>query len=141
MTHIQPRVFVLGAAVGSLVGTVAALLIAPKTGKKLRQEICNAYCDISKKADALTRRGQSLANSIGSQSSHWSGHAKQAFDGARKSLKGLLGREEPEENEGVGKDLLIGGVAGGILELLWVYFWRPNRAMSCDKICLRLVMI
>ena len=37
--HVHTKEFIVGAAIGSLLGSVAALLIAPKSGKKLREAI------------------------------------------------------------------------------------------------------
>lgn len=117
MTHKQmhTREFIVGAVVGSLLGSVAALLAAPKAGKKLRQEICDTYCDLSERTQDFAKRGKSLAQSFGTQSNQWAGKAKQAVEGAKKSVKGWMGQEEEEEEDGSTRDLLIGGLAGGIV--------------------------
>lgn len=114
MTHNHAKEFIIGAAVGSLLGSVAALLIAPKAGRKLRQDICDTYCDLSEKTQELAKRGKSIAQSLGSQSNQWAGKAKNAVEGAKKSVRGWMGQEEEEEDESA-RDFLIGGLAGGII--------------------------
>lgn len=93
--------FIIGAAVGSLLGGVAALLTAPKSGKKIRQDICDTYCDLSKRTQELAHKGKNLANSFGSHHESWADKAKHLFS--------------KEEEESMGKDFLIGGLAGGVL--------------------------
>jgi gas vesicle protein len=110
--NINAKEFVVGAAVGSLLGSVAALLIAPKAGRKLRQDICDAYYNISDKTCDLAERGKCLAKNVGCQTSNWACKAKSAVDGAKKSVKGWISDEEEEENS---RDLLIGGLVGSVL--------------------------
>src|SRR5208337_1044032 len=109
MTHKQmhTREFIIGAVVGSLLGSVAALLIAPKAGKKLRQEICDTYCDLSERTQDLAKKGKSMAQSIGSRSNEWAGKARDAVDGAKKSVRGWIGQEEEEEEDNSARDFLI----------------------------------
>lgn len=114
--HMNAKEFIVGAAVGSLLGSVAALLIAPKSGKGLRKDICDAYCNVSKNTQDLANRGKSLAKSMGCQTCDWASKARSAVTGVKKSVKGWVSEEEEEEEEDEGtRDLLIGGLAGGIL--------------------------
>lgn len=113
--QMHTKEFIVGAAVGSLLGSVAALLIAPKAGKKLRQEICDTYCDLSERTQDLAKKGKSMAQSIGSRSNEWAGKARDAVDGAKKSVRGWIGQEEEEEEDNSARDFLIGGLAGGVV--------------------------
>lgn len=112
--HMHAKEFLVGAAVGSLLGSVAALLVAPKSGKELRQEIRDTYCDLSEKAEDFAQRGRKAAYSIGSQTNEWAGKAKSAVDGAKKSVRGWISDEE-EEQEHPAQDFLIGSLVGGVL--------------------------
>ncbi len=95
MAHqLHTKEFVIGATVGSLLGSVAALLAAPKSGEQLREDICDAYCTIS------------------DTTQDWADRAKTAVNGARKTVKGWVGEEEEEDTT---KELLIGGVAGAVI--------------------------
>lgn len=116
MTHKQThtREFVIGAAVGSLLGGIAALLAAPKAGKILREELCDTYCDLAKRTEDLADKGRALAHTIGSESGKWTGKARRAVDDAKRSVRGLMG-QRVEEEENHAKDFLIGGLAGGIV--------------------------
>jgi gas vesicle protein len=111
--HVNTKEFVVGAVVGSLLGSVAALLVAPKSGKGLREDICDTYCNLSDKTHDLARKGRSFARNASCQTCDWASKARSAFDGARRYVKGWRATEEEEEQ--CTKDFLIGGIAGGIL--------------------------
>ncbi|MBL7998556.1 MAG: YtxH domain-containing protein [Candidatus Kapabacteria bacterium] len=52
------RGFVMGAVIGGAVGAVAALLLAPKSGKELRQDLADRSNDIYDKAQQMINRDQ-----------------------------------------------------------------------------------
>lgn len=106
--HMHSKEFLVGAAVGSLLGGVAALLAAPKSGSELRQDMGEAYSDLSDKASRVARKGKSFAKDAGCRTCDWADRAKSALG---------LNKEEwiEEENEDALKDLLIGGLAGSLL--------------------------
>lgn len=110
--NMHTKEFIVGAAVGSLLGSVAALLAAPTAGKKLREDICDAYCSFTDKTQDLACKGKSLAKSISCQTCDWANKAKSAVNGATKTVKGWVSEEEEEETS---RDLLIGGLVGGIV--------------------------
>ena len=110
--HLHTKEFIVGATVGSLLGSVAALLATPTTGRKLREDICDAYCNFSDKTQDLAVRGKSIAKSIGCQTCDWANKAKCVVDDATKTVKGWVAEEEEEHTS---RDLLIGGVIGGVL--------------------------
>lgn len=110
--HMHTKEFMIGAAVGSLLGSVGALLAAPSTGKKLREDICDAYCNLTDKTQNLADRGKSLAKNMGCQTCDWANRAQSAVNGATKTVKGWISEEEEEYTS---RDLLIGGFAGAIV--------------------------
>jgi gas vesicle protein len=110
--HLHTKEFVVGAAVGSLLGGVAALLVAPKSGRKLRDDICDVYCNMSDRTQDFANRGKSFAKGLGGQTRGWASKARSAVDGARRTVRGWRGEEEEEETT---SDFLIGGLVGGIL--------------------------
>ena len=110
--HLHTKEFIIGATVGSLLGSVAALLAAPKTGKKLREDICDAYCHLTDKTQDLACRGKSMAKNLGCQTCDWTNKASSAIQGASKTVKGWVSEEEEEDTT---RDLLIGGLVGGVL--------------------------
>lgn len=113
--HMHSKEFLVGAVVGSLLGGVAALLAAPKSGQRLRRDLCDAYCDFSDKtqdvANQMTRKGRSLAKNMGCQTCDWSDKAKCFVE----NVKGWVSSEEEEDEEDTHRDLLIGGLVGGVL--------------------------
>jgi gas vesicle protein len=110
--HLHTKEFIVGAAVGSLLGGVAALLTAPSSGKELREDICDTYDDISDKTGELANRGRSIAKEMSSQSCDWTRKAQSAVNGAAKSVKGWVCKEEEVQEEHTARDLLIGGLVG-----------------------------
>ncbi len=72
-------------AVGSLIGASAALLLAPKSGEKLRRDITHAYCD-------LTDKTQEFADEIKERTSEFISHPeKEGFLLAGAISGALLG--------------------------------------------------
>lgn len=105
--------FIVGAAVGSLLGSVAALLVAPKSGKKLRQEISDTYHDLSDKTHDLADRGRNFVHSFNTHSEELAKKAKSAVNGTKKSLRNLISEEEEEDKPA--QDFLVGSLIGGVL--------------------------
>ncbi|HBU81130.1 YtxH domain-containing protein [Paenibacillus sp. UMB7766-LJ446] len=62
-----------GALIGSVVGSVTALLLAPKSGRELRQ-------DISEGARQVSEKGQELASKVGEQSALIVSKVKETAD-------------------------------------------------------------
>lgn len=120
--------FLVGAAVGSLLGGVTALLMAPKAGKKLRQDLCDAYCDVSERtsdaAGQVSKKGKALAKSMSCQSHNLADKAKCIL-GDVKNFMGFESEEE-EETEDHARDLLIGGAVGGVLGALTGLLLAPK---------------
>ncbi|WP_397386326.1 YtxH domain-containing protein [Paenibacillus sp. RRE4] len=69
-----------GALIGSVVGSVTALLLAPKSGRELRQ-------DISEGARQVTDKGQELAVKVGEQSSQIVSKVKETADVVIKDIQ------------------------------------------------------
>jgi gas vesicle protein len=109
--------FLVGAAVGSLLGGVSALLMAPKTGKRLRQDINDVYCDMTERtsdaAEQVSKKGKALAKSMSCQSHDLADKAKCMLCGVKNFL-GYASEDEEDSDEHL-RDLLIGGAVGGIL--------------------------
>lgn len=116
MTHhqIHTKEFLVGAAVGSLLGGVAALFTAPKSGRELREDISDACCDATHRTQNLAQKGKSFVNDIGCRTCNLGSKAKNSFGEVGKNIKSWVGCEEECEEEGK-KDLFIGGLAGAIL--------------------------
>jgi len=112
MGHMHTKEFVVGAAVGSLLGSVAALLVAPKAGCELRDDLCGTYTNISNKTQALAKKGKSLAKHVSCNSSDLADMARCFLGRSKKRSKGWFSKEEEEDTT---KDLLIGGMIGTVL--------------------------
>lgn len=112
--HMNSRDFLVGAAIGSLLGSVAALLAAPKAGRRLRQDICDTYCDFSEATQDMAckvgKKGRSFVKNLGCQTCDWTDKAKDVVDDVAEGVRCWINPEE-----GVSKDLFIGGLAGGII--------------------------
>jgi len=111
--HHRSRDFLIGAAMGGLLGTLGALLLAPKSGKKLRQDLCDNCSEMTDKAhdiaDRLCKKGKCLS----SQTYDWAGKTKDIINEVTDGVKSWVCPGEEEEETSI--DLLTGGVAGAIL--------------------------
>lgn len=85
--------FLWGAIVGSVVGSVTALLLAPKPGKELRQDIAEGARQVSDKT-------QEVAGKVGE-------HSSQLFEKVKDTAGGIIndlqawrtGKDDSEEEE------------------------------------------
>ncbi len=108
--YIDAKHFLIGAAVGGLLGSVTALLLAPQSGSELRRELSHAY-------DSLSDKTQDLAKKMGCQTCDWASKAKMVVDGASKTVKKWVGEEEEEQEEQTSSSTawLIGTFAGALV--------------------------
>ena len=72
--------FVVGVVLGSMVGTVTGLLLAPRSGKETRRII-------KKSADALPEMAEDLSTSVQLQADRLSQSAQKNWDGTLTRLK------------------------------------------------------
>ncbi len=75
--------FLIGAFFGSVVGGISALLLAPKSGKKLRKDISRKYHDVSDKT-------HDMASSVGDCCSDLCDKAKDIAEDAKDAAKSLV---------------------------------------------------
>lgn len=108
--QMSPRDLLVGAAIGGVLGTTSALLMAPKSGRRFRQDICDACEDVSDKtqdvAYDMKKKGKAWMNSFSSQSD-WGDTANDVIE----NIKEWVGTTDEE----MPKDLLVGGLAGAIV--------------------------
>ena len=92
--------FLLGALTGALVGAGVALLFAPKTGKKMREDLMKQYEPISQKissfaSDAMSRASE-VAGTVRDRANEVVGRATErvsdATDSAASTLHDTVGR-------------------------------------------------
>lgn len=100
-TRKQTKGFFLGALAGGVVGSVAALLFAPKAGKELRQDISVQAHKVSdttvKVAGQVTDTTGRIARQIGDQAVQIAGKTKQAASSVVSSVRTRSkGTEETE---------------------------------------------
>lgn len=116
--HHKGKEFLVGAALGGLLGTMTALLIAPKAGKKLREDICDKYCDISEStqemADSVTKKGKDFVKGVNCYTNDLSDKAKEVI-GDIANWVHLRKKNEDGDVSCMVKDFAIGGLTGGVL--------------------------
>lgn len=117
MSHqIGTKELMLGVAVGSLLGGVTAFIFAPKSGKLLRKQISDIYCDLSEKtqnfADSTGKTGKRIFENVEDQAEDYLDKAKNIYCTltdwmhSNKKNNGYLNSKH---------DFIMGGLAGGIL--------------------------
>ncbi len=104
------RDLLVSAAVATLIGGIAALLIAPKAGEAIRKDLCDLYEGLSDKgefiADRVSKKRKIIASLLNNKS-EWSDKAKGIFN--------ELSSMECQEDEFSLKEILVGTVIGGVL--------------------------
>lgn len=70
------KVFLLGAVVGTVIGAVAGLLVAPKPGKELRQ-------DMKSNAQQVGEKAQQAAKVVSEHTTSWVEAAKEKVNDIR----------------------------------------------------------
>lgn len=105
----------IGAVVGSVLGAVTALLLAPKSGRELRSDIAEGYQQVSEKthrlaenvaekskliASTVSDTSQTTVESIGRHTSDWAGKVKgvavQVGDEVKSWKKGRPAQERDD---------------------------------------------
>lgn len=70
-----PKELLIGGLVGCAIGATMGLLLAPKSGNKFRNEMCDSYGGLNQKtqelADQLAKKGKSFAKSTRSNTGKW----------------------------------------------------------------------
>ncbi len=100
-----------GFLIGATIGGLTALLIAPKAGRKLREDLHDVYCDLSEKTHSMAsnigKTGKSIAKNFGYQTGDWTDKAREMIDDVSCWVQ--------SNGNHHARDLIIGGVAGGVI--------------------------
>jgi gas vesicle protein len=80
MANQRGKNMIVGAIAGAVLGTVTALLLAPKSGRELRSDIAQGYQNVSEKTQQLASNTaeatQQVVKQVGNRASEWIGKAK-----------------------------------------------------------------
>ncbi|WP_055108733.1 YtxH domain-containing protein [Paenibacillus ihumii] len=104
--------WIWGAAIGAIVGSVTALLLAPKPGKELRKDIADGARQVGEKTGEI-------ASKVSEQGVHLAGIVKETAGSLIQDIQAWReGKsEEGGENEGKGenesKEVQISAIAAG----------------------------
>lgn len=103
---VSPKDFLVGAAIGGVLGTVTALLMAPKSGEGLRQGIYDTYSDVTEKI----------------------GKKKKSFAKEVEDIKDWI---YPNGTEAAPtKEFIVGGLAGGIIGAVAALLLTPKAGVD-----------
>lgn len=119
MLNEKPRGFLTTAMIGGLVGALAGLLLAPKAGKDLRNDLNNLYGDLSK-------RGRKKSFGLGRYAGACGDKAKDIGDYILKELDGLTGKKDFESSGRSAHRFVAGAVFGGTLGALSALLFAPK---------------
>jgi gas vesicle protein len=116
---MSTKEFIIGATIGSLLGSASAFLLAPKTGKKMRRDISDLYDELFEKTQDLacmiSKKGKCLVNDASGQSD-WTSKAKSLMSDLADRIN-FFKKEEAQDTCQV-KEFVIGAVAGGLIGAL-----------------------
>ena len=95
---VNAKNFLFGAAVGGLIGAVAALLFAPKSGKELRTDISEhaaAAAEKTKKiAEDVSQHTQKITQNVSEHTQEWLDKAKHTVVQLRSGKPEVKQEEE-----------------------------------------------
>ncbi|MCE2983579.1 MAG: YtxH domain-containing protein, partial [Parachlamydia sp.] len=78
------RDLIVGGIVGGIIGAAAGLLLAPKPGSELREDLADRYEDFSEKghefADQISRQGKAFAKNAKGSAGKWASLATDLID-------------------------------------------------------------
>ncbi len=107
--NINSKDFLLGAVMGTVLGAVTALLLAPKSGRELRSDISEQYRQVSTKTQEIASnvgaKTKELAETVGEKSQELAGKAKELAEHLAEDLKSL--RKSREEVAGTAETLAL----------------------------------
>ncbi|WP_168119384.1 YtxH domain-containing protein [Paenibacillus sp. HB172176] len=108
--------FLFGAIAGGVIGSITALLLAPKAGKELREDISAGAHKVGdstlKTAGKVGEATGRLAKGIGSGAVQIADRTKEAAESAARSIRNLRGRPTGE-----GEVAAISAVHDGVEEI------------------------
>lgn len=110
--------FLKGALLGGLIGGTAALLTAPKTGKKLRQDIADGYQNISKQTAKTGKKLKEIKDEI-----------NRSYDLlSKKTLKMAknIKKSAPDLHLTNHASFMIGGAAGAVIGAISALLVAPT---------------
>lgn len=138
------QLFLLTAA-GGLLGVTAGMLLAPKSGKRLRQDLCDTYEDITEKGEELVHhaaeKGSEYVNNVRDTAHEWMGEEGTSNTTILMGLAGgaLLGAtaiylltKESQEPEGILDKVKAAGKSAG--EKLSSGEWIETAREFLDKV-------
>lgn len=90
-TGVSGKDFLLGAIVGSVLGAVTALLLAPKSGKELRADLSEQAHVVSGKtqelAGTVSAKTQEISKQVSEHTGVWVQKAKEVIDTVTDEVK------------------------------------------------------
>ena len=130
MTQKQIANLLLSAAGGGVIGATAALLLAPKSGHRLRREIYDTYQSVSERA-------QDLAHDVAKKGHKAASYAANYAETVKDQASHLL----PSSNEkgSYSVPLIVGAVSGAILGATAIFSLAEERKSSKEGFTDRMV--
>jgi gas vesicle protein len=107
----------MSATAGSVIGAIAALLLAPKSGKRLRNDIYETYEDITEKGQDIYEDAVDTGQKVADMATEYASTIK---DNAAHLLGSVNLDDSPNTN------LIIGALAGGILGATAIFMLLPS---------------
>ncbi|MGQ9455809.1 MAG: YtxH domain-containing protein [Armatimonadota bacterium] len=91
--------FLAGLGVGALIGAIAALLLAPKSGEETREDIAKATEELKKKASKVIEELSESAEQLAKKSKELFETTKVKVQSAMEAGKEAITKKKAEEGE------------------------------------------
>ncbi|MDN4526581.1 YtxH domain-containing protein [Fictibacillus fluitans] len=100
--NINSKDFIIGALVGGIVGAASALLMAPKTGKELRNDLTDQAGTIKDKSTEWSSmakdKSSNIARTVSEQSNQVAGKVKELSTSLRRDLNNWRNKGQDDES-------------------------------------------
>jgi gas vesicle protein len=110
-SNMDGKDFLMGAVVGGLLGAMAALLLAPKSGRDLRKDISDQYGTISEKtqqiASTVSEKTANIAKTATTHTTEWVDKAKEVAGTVIDEVKTWSEKRKQTEESTVPTDYVV----------------------------------
>jgi gas vesicle protein len=113
----EVRNLFIGASAGTLIGATTALLLAPKSGEKLRKDVIECCQGINGSAQGISHdfleKGKKVFSAL-----------SDVTENVKDSASGLMTFSKPQPT--ISRNLMLGAIGGGLLGITAIMLLAPN---------------
>lgn len=109
--NINAKDFIIGALVGSIVGAATALLLAPKSGKELREDLNEQAIILREKTgqfkDTAIEKGNQIASTAKEKTNEWSQMIQLQSNELKNKMKSLRAQDQDQNSQPAEEEVAV----------------------------------